>query len=305
MRHNKRGGIAITTLIELAIVAVLTIAFLSATGLITNEEGILDLYIARDVSRITSALMSTPYDVAYTYPQSFDKVIFVEGNEITVAQNESFFVSGKPLVYTRARYLSSALFGAMSSVVLDASFFSINKIGTKILFVNGRLNQEKQKQLEKLIGTSSFQKEQVVVDVEVIPGYLNENAVLQELKTLILSNLNTQGFKTSELNPQEQTTLVLVFSFTDSARSTIQYSSYAKTQTQPLAEELQRLLANQIILAQHPFEELQEGRVAKIHIELSSRDHTLLAFEELKAEDKGMKNVFTKRVVLALENFYT
>jgi len=188
----------------------------------------------------------------------------------------------------------------MSSVALDASFFSINKIFSKIIFVNGRFNQEEQLLLQEMFDKNILKKEDIVVEITTSSGTINEKVIIEELRKNILSDLEAEGF-----NVNGDSNLRIHLQFEDDYRSSVVYSSYQETQTKPLAEEINRLLANQLKFVSHPFEQVEEGSIATVTIKISSWGDTLSKFEEISDEDKGTKQIFAKRVALALANYYS
>jgi len=303
MVFSKRGVITLTTLIALALVVILAISFINATGYFTNKEQIKNYYLARDFSQLMNAMEATGYNVEYTYPHTFeDNQLIVKGNKVTatIKETPNNKESSNSITYAESQFLRSSKLTSPSNMVVDCADFSIIKTNNIIQIVNGLLSKEEEKQIKQNNHLVDIKRDELKIKLETKANYLNEEQILNSIRINLENELIDKNFLITDGGEN----LVLKIIFKDETLNSVYYSSKKQSMTKPLAEDLNKILSTQLSFTPKPLEDDEEYSIPTITIKLSSKEKTIEKLSEEKTEDKGTKQYFVKRIVYVLDNFF-
>ncbi len=286
-------------MIELALVIILSISFINASGYLTNKDQLQDYYISRDVAQIINSIESIPYDIDYNYGQSFDGVtISIKGNDVrVVSSNDNSKIR---TTYADAFFEPSNYLKTPDDISFSGADFSFLKTNNNLLIGQKPFDNE-QEILENNQKTESISKDDLKIKIALSYNYVNEELLLKEINNTLTDLLSQDGFVV--VSKGENT--VLKLSFEDNVENSIYYSSNKKSLTKPLSTNLWKLLKSQISILE-PIEDADtQYDQPTITLVLSSSEDSFDKFSENKPQDKGFKLFFTKRIEMAFKQTFT
>ncbi len=302
MSFSKRGFIlSLSSLVDLALVIIVSISFIHAAGFFSNEEQIKNYYVARDVSQAINALQASNNNIQYAYPPSFSgRDVVIQGNVVRVQLNAS--ETQKEFSSAEAHFIRADKYIFPAQIVLDASDFSMNKIGNKIIFKNGKLTAEEEEKLLNEYSINTKKKNDMKIKLVGIGETLDQQKIIKGLTTEINILLKENNFVLDESNPN----LILEITFKDQEFNTVSYSTEDKILTKGLAENINKILRTQLTFLSRTYEnsETESTTIPKITIALSTRKTNMDQLEENEQQYKQTQHYFAKRVVLAFSNYF-
>lgn len=298
MKRTKRGGMTLTTLVELTIVVLLAFAFFSATGLLTNKEEIKSLYVARDVAYLIDAQQATTFNAEFTYPHSFqNRNLIINKTQIQVIQNDDG--AKNRIAFTQAFFTPTTFITTPPFVSVPANFFTISKIESTISVFAGRMSEVQRRVLDDDTRVkNTISKKDIVVNTVGLPS--KDHTLL----SVELANILGEEARALEFRTGESSNVELQIGFFDNPQNIVYYSSTKQTQTKPLAQELINSLSQRFTFKEFPLQKDGAYDQATIILQFSNKTQVTDVFNEKESKDEGTKRIVAKIIAQTLNDFY-